>query len=384
VKLQIDGKTRYATIRIDDAGNATATLFPPSKTSAKALTGKQEVEAQKLWADKLKKDFGVTITSSANREFSSRELCDMYNAFKLMGTEEKKALKGVTIERTDQIQNNGHVANASGLYQPGVTSSGENKTKIYIDDDAIAGNKHKFVGDDKKQWLASTGVVMHEVGHAVADRPRLEAEMRLNSARDSYDASKGAYSKESRKIDVNGPYSVSKPDEVKVFEKEANKLQSLIDQRDGAPAKDRAKLDEKIDAQQKKRNEAFSKMDQTGQTHFQKQKNLQDAHIRNMPALEKAEAHYAKNKAHSPSAREKAFNEFVDNPKGVKSPKKEDKILPFTDYAAQSHAKGERGEFYAEAYSLYKLDRQFMEKNYPDLVKWFDDQFKEPTPAVTK
>jgi hypothetical protein len=46
-------------------------------------------------------------------------------------------------------------------------------------------------------------------------------------------------------------------------------------------------------------------------------------------------------------------------------------IEPFTDYARDNWPfKPE--EFYAEAYSLYLVDREFMKTNYPDLVTFFD------------
>ena len=42
-------------------------------------------------------------------------------------------------------------------------------------------------------------------------------------------------------------------------------------------------------------------------------------------------------------------------------------IDPFTEYAKKGH-----GEFYAEAYSLWLVDREFLEHNYPDVFNFFE------------
>src|SRR5262249_14837175 len=102
VKLSIDGKTRLATIRIDDAGNATATLLP-AKAEAATLNATQEAKAKADWTKRLENDFGVKIDEKNTAQWKSSELADMYKAFKTLSNEEKHALQGVTIMRTDQI-----------------------------------------------------------------------------------------------------------------------------------------------------------------------------------------------------------------------------------------------------------------------------------------
>jgi hypothetical protein len=48
-------------------------------------------------------------------------------------------------------------------------------------------------------------------------------------------------------------------------------------------------------------------------------------------------------------------------------------IPPLTDYAARTWTAGHPEEFFAEAYSLWLNDRQYLQSNAPLLVKWFDD-----------
>ena len=364
VKLTIDGRTRYATIRIDDAGNATATLFP-AKAQAVQPNATQEAKLKADWTKRLETDFKVKIDEKNTTHWKSDELAEMYKAFSTLRADEKHALEGVTIMRTDQIPPVSEEGNPAGLYQPKVFQDGDNGTTILIDDDAINTNKTRFIGDDKTQWMASTQVVMHEVGHAVADRKRLDAEMSMRKAETAYFGSRDTYRLENRKLSAYDEVMHPMPAPVKAFMAESDKLQNLINQRDqtGLAANKKTQLDQKITAQVAKRDAEWARMQPEDQKNVLAMKNGQDATIRNIPQLEQANAAWDAAKQAQPTAREKAFADFV----------KDAKILPFTDYAAKSAGKGHVGEFYAEAFSLYKLDRQFMQDNYPDLVKWFDD-----------
>jgi hypothetical protein len=212
--------------------------------------------------------------------------------------------------------------------------------------------------------MASTQVVMHEVGHAVADRKRLDAEMTMRKAETAYFGSKDTYRLETRKMGAYDEVMHPMPAAAKAFSAESDKLESLINQRDqtNLAANKKAQLDQQITAQVTKRDAAWARMQPEDQKNMLAMKNGQDATIKNIPQLEKANATWEAAKQSQPTTREKAFGDFV----------KDAKILPFTDYAAKSAKKSDVGEFYAEAFSLYKLDRQFMQDNYPDLVKWFD------------
>src|SRR5262249_39751715 len=152
-----------------------------------------EAKAKADWTQRLEKDFGVKIDEKNTTHWNSEELADMHKAFSTLSPSEKHALQGVTIMRTDQIPATSQEANPAGIYQPKVFQDGDNDTTIQIDDDAINTNKSRFVGDDKTQWLASTQVVMHEVGHAVADRKRLDAEIGLRKAETAYFGSRDTY-----------------------------------------------------------------------------------------------------------------------------------------------------------------------------------------------
>jgi len=363
VKLNIDGKTRYATIRIDDSGNATATLLP-AKAQAIPPGTAQEAKLKADWTKRLEKDFGVKIDEKNTTHWKSDELAEMHRAFSTLSAGEKHALEGVTIMRTDQIPATDQEGNPAGLYQPRVFKDGDNGTTILIDDDAIKTNKTRFVGDEKTQWMASTQVVMHEVGHAIADRKRLDAEITMRKAETAYFGSKDTYRLENRKLSAYDDVMHPMPAAAKAFSAEADKLENLINQRDHAnlAANKKAQLDQQITAQVAKRDAAWAKMQPEDQKNMLAMKNGQDATIKNIPELEKANAAWDAAKQSQPTLREKTFADFV---KGAK-------ILPFTDYAAKSAKKGDMGEFYAEAFSIYKLDRQFMQNNYPDLVKWFD------------
>ncbi len=46
-------------------------------------------------------------------------------------------------------------------------------------------------------------------------------------------------------------------------------------------------------------------------------------------------------------------------------------LTPFTKYAADSMAKGEPAEFYAEAFALYKSDPQYLETHQKAVFDFF-------------
>lgn len=364
VRIEVNGKLREATIQIDDKGNATATLHP-AQAAAKPLGVVAEQRAKQDWKNKLEKDFGVKITEAGGEKWTSADLKEMHAVFSTFNKDEKEALKGLTIQRTDQIaltadeQKHFGNINPSGLYRGG---NGRGAT-IQIDNDAFKSNANRFVGDATNRWSSSMQTVIHEVGHAVADRKGLEARNELTAAQDALAKTDGKFMP--AKIALAQQYPVPQ-DDVDAYVGKADKVDSLLAQRQASGLKpaDKVKLDKAIAAAVKDRDAAFGKLSSGDQARAQPIQTLQNQRQAAVERLDKAEGAMKAHAGHH-SAREEAFEKVVDKP-GSKND-----VQPFTDYASASWKKGDKGEFFAEAFALYKLDPQFLKDNYKEVHDFF-------------
>jgi hypothetical protein len=370
VKIQVNGKMRFATIQVDQNKNATATLHPDAPT-AKALDKAAEGKSKTEWKNKLEKDFGVKLEERGGRSWTSTDLKEMHAAFSLMSKDERAALQGLRVVRSDQIKlsteeaAHSHRKDPAGLYRGASTREGKNNASIEIDDDAYKGNKSRFVGDENKQWRSSTQTVLHEVGHAVADRRRLEARMEYDAAFTALANSNGKY--QAQKLDITMKQYALKPEAVDNFLAKADRVDNLLSLRgqDGLNGKEKTKYDKQLTAAIKERDAAFGKMSTEDQGRMQPLRDTQTKHQSNITRLEKAEAANTKHGSEN-TDRLKAFYAAVD-PKGTKND-----IQPFTDYASASWKEGHKDEFFAEAFALYKLDPKFVEKNYKAVFDFFE------------
>ena len=328
---------------------------------------------------KLETEFGVKIQTSP-KAFSDEQLAKIYMGFKKLSPDEAKALQGVTLKRVDSLSKN-RAAEFKWDEQPSGTppSAGVTSEKsISFTDKAFAADDTRFVGGKNNATFPSVRTVLHEAGHAIETHKRrttlgarIKAEADYENAVPAYKSAFGSWLTAAKK--QKG--AQLKP--VLRFHRATLNAQKKLEALRKASPSQVTSRKAALDAALTKRDAALAALKKAGAPVHTKAKALAThqstaagaAHrVATSKAAEKASRAKktrgtlvnAQNKPVMKSKRLARFDAYVKR-HGVK---------PFTNYAASFHAKGGE-EFYAEAYSLYKTDPKWMEKNSPKLFQYF-------------
>jgi hypothetical protein len=307
------------TLRIDWQGVATVELIARGPLPAVARTTVEDASRR------LKSDFGFSEVEGFK---DPDEISDVLGAMQFLNKRAPKdivALNGVKLKRVKELYNydkSGKIidANRTGEFYAGITESTKAASEPYLKlaDRAFAEfNQTIFFGGGPMSPSVSAifQTVAHEVGHAVETK----------EYRDAYDK----YVKESAK------YATTE----KEVDKEWEELKSLK-----APKRGKEKFYQDISERSKKNNE---------------RKEQAQLHV---DAAER-QKEQTKSTDPSPEIRTRRLQKFIDlvNAKNIR---------PFTPYSAINWPHNPQ-EFYAEAYSLWIVDQDFLKNNYEVVYNFF-------------
>jgi hypothetical protein len=166
------------TIRIDGAGNATAVLV---------ATGGLTASTRFADADKAKaaliKDFGFKSVDDVSGTWTLPHLTIVYEALAKMPTADRAALAGVKLVRESTIVEDGESLNGQFIATQRVTGTTTvDERLLRIADSAFQHDALSFIGDTAASGPASFATIVHEVGHAVDLKEVTEARAREHLA----------------------------------------------------------------------------------------------------------------------------------------------------------------------------------------------------------
>lgn len=365
-------KPTLMTTRTDKAGAVTVEIVGTTPPATKANFTSID-DAKKAF----KKDFGMEIADAPStvagkqadpslKDWSLEELNKMHDGFSQMSGDEKKALDGVKLERRTIVP--GHSTWAAEFksdlgHKPG-TKEPIRKDVLIMADSAFKGDGGAFVGDAKNPQFPSVRTALHEAGHAVENKAQRDAQLANETAKFNYNTAVTDHAKLSKSWD--GAYGkLNKADKAaaKDFDASFKDLEAKRAALANAPAD---KVADRYADVIKAQNKITTDFNALPSTHPLKKQasDLRDSSTNMAIGYAKTVADTGKTladktKAGGVSAQEAKFEKYV----------KDNSIPEITDYAVS----GSRHENFAEAYSLYKTDPEWMKTNSPLLFKYFKD-----------
>ncbi len=153
------------TLRIDGAGNATASLVGSGPATVAATF--KDIATGKAG---LKTNFGFSFVEDGDATWTLDELNKIQAALSRLSGKEKAALSGVVLKRMHSIERGGQAL--SGLYETSQKFSDDKKAAtsaatLSLADAAFSSDLSNFIGDQTDAAPASFQTILHEVGHAV-------------------------------------------------------------------------------------------------------------------------------------------------------------------------------------------------------------------------
>ena len=303
------------TVRIDSNGAASAELIA---RGVPAVT--QQTTAAALQANfKL-----ASVTDDGTATWSATELNDVGEALSLLPGNDKAALEDVELIRVDKIPGKPNDAGQFEFPQSVASSAEAVKThaKLSLATIAFTHDTLQFFGGTSKTVPASFQVILHEVGHAVeseAYRSKWRAHAQaLADVKAAGNVQESDARKKERK-EVEDKLKITKS----AAEKSRLEKQLAKFDLDLALSSEKATDKKAAETKLKEKEKEVTDMDVAGQTQ--------------------------------------RLTKFVDLVT-------KNHIAPFTDYSRQGNK-----EFYAEAYSLWLVDREFLQTNYRAVFLFFEN-----------
>jgi peptidoglycan hydrolase-like protein with peptidoglycan-binding domain len=367
------------TLRIDNAGNATVELVGRGAVGTPAAFATREAASKALMDS-----FGFASVTDESATWTVPELNTVHAALLRLPTADRVALNGLDLIRKSTIFKDGE--QLDGLF---ASDSDTGKASLSIADMAFEGDALGFIGAGGTGGASASSMqtIAHEAAHAVetkalrdeqfktmSEQRRLEGFIKerdgavaaFNTAEDAAFAKARAYSK------VQQHQARTYIDKHNAATAAINLLvKNSIDTDDVVNRLDTAAFTATIEEESELRVLARAQPKHPAPGDFKDASRLQrewhlsarsSAEMRVRLAKQRARER-AVTGASGGSRRLALFVAFV-NAKNIPR---------LTDYAARMWAAGSPREFFAEAYSLWLNDRQYLQSNAPLLVKWFDD-----------
>jgi hypothetical protein len=377
------------TVTISSQGDGIAELISAGPITAPSRTTTRETAVKELQSK-----YGIASVEDADSKWTVEELNKIIGAFDLLAPGDRAALNGVLLVRVSALQDGlcgefssswGSVGTPAPAPTAGTGVSGggtptgptqapvatpapaapSSKSKLKIADCAFVGDISGFVGGKAIQHPKSFQTIIHEVGHAVASKEFLDLESQLSQAIE-----------QSNKAVQELNVSVRATNEI------INQTNQLVKEEQEMLGELRA-LREKLKAAQRTKDKdailaAQINIVEGSATVLVKRREL-DAKRRELDAKRTlSEREQAAKRTTSDAARALAqtrkelagkaqdrrvthFVDFVNK----------NQIKPFTKYARDNWL-DKPGEFFAEAYSLWVTDPEFLKANFKVLSDWFD------------
>jgi len=377
------------TLRIDGQGNATASLLGSgAATVAATFTSKAD------GIKRLKASFGFADVKDGDASFTLDELNKVQAALSRLSSGEASALRGVVLKRMRAVMEDGKAS--AGVFKTEHSLSADGKTAIstaelLLADSAFSSDMKNFIGGAANAAPISFQTILHEVGHAVEEAERYKARV----------AEFEAGAEVNRKVEVFNQAVGTANDSLNELNKAWNDARTLFNAYKNAQKKTAYSYVKAMDVANTKlgaliRNRSVgqrSKVEHDARqaialrdarkaalakaspghaalSDFQNASSRQDDSLKEGLKLSAADADWeaAKSK-HSAAKKAVAATETGGDTKRLKrfaAFVAREKIPPLTNYA-----KTKTSEFYAEAFSLWRADPEYLKLAAPKLFTWF-------------
>jgi hypothetical protein len=368
------------TVRYDGKGNANAELVKAGAPATPSQFTSLDDARKALIAD-----FGLSVVMDGTAIWTLPNLNKVHAAFSKMPMADRTALKGVALIRDSTLRDDdGNPLAGQFKHGSEVKKTGDPATRIdelHLADSAFSGDARSFVGGATGTSVASFFTILHEAGHAVETKALRDArfaarqaqavmnerQAKVNAAVDvvntevpKVNAAFKSYAKDVKQScqDYFGAIHAVTP-QINAY---ANGNDASHAQRETAATGAVAKRD-KAKAAVKAGHPAlkdFQALADAQDKWFAAAQSRAAAHTA-LASAKKAEAAVSDPKNSKRSKRLKNFVDFVTK----------NKIPPLTEYARLNWP-AHPDEFFAEAYTLWINDPQYLEANARALKGWFD------------
>ena len=364
------------TIRIDGKGNAEGVLVA---AGAPAISAKFKDEAAAIAA--LKKDFGFSVVRNGTGTWTLPDLTKTYAGLSRLPAADRSALKGVELIRElTLVDEKGKALSGRFSFKEGVSGTTViDERQLLIANIAFDDDAKSFIGGAATAGPASFHTIVHEAGHAAekkasldAKRAESEALVSSNKAQDATNAAVATVNAEVKKAEkvFKGRPKATKT-AAAAYHSAVGKAVSAIN----AFANDNTNADhpktEKPAADAIAARDAQKAKVPVGNPvpgDFATASKAQDDWFASGKVRAAARAKLSATRAtlkttggSGNTARVQAFVAFV----------KKEKIPPLTKYAKDNWPKHPE-EFFAEAFSLWLNDPEYLKSQAPTLKTWFD------------
>ena len=340
-------------VTIDSAGQGVADLL---STGAAAVPTAFRNIADAI--RELQKAFGIAAVTDGDSTWTIEDLNKVVGAFALLSSGDRAVLAGVELLRVQDIA--GEHAGEFAWSQSVAGSSAMSAATIKIADDAFASDSNSFVGSRAASWPASYLTILHEVGHAIASQalrntsevadqaiaqantlvaPLNAAVVSSNAAGEDLNALVGQYNDLVRAF--NNSLTANNPDMTATTKNDLDSKKLEVEAQ-------RHEVDRLRDVEQAKR----AGLESANLDAVAKQKLALSCRPR--------AATIGSYKSAADSKRVLEFVEFVTLKR----------IPPLTQYVRDNWP-SKPEEFFAEAYSLWRTDPEYLKANAKPLYDWF-------------
>jgi len=370
------------TIQLDASGNAHATLI--ASGGLPAITPAKDVQTAKA---SLVADFGFSKVVDGSATWTPEELSKVSAALSRLPQTDRGALSGVdlvrqaTIVGPDGKPRSGQFSTNQGINAAGTTLT--DTRQLEIADSAFSHDATSFIGGAGTAAPMSFETILHETGHAVEEKARLDAKhaelaaegtvkqgltaagaavATVNAASTASATTFNAYSDAQKK--ASNAYFRALQAAIGAINKFANETSSSAHPASEQAAQKTITARDKAKAALPAGNPAiadWAALSDAQDKWFTSAQASADARSK-LGTAKAATAAVSATVAGGPaSKRLKAFVDFVTA----------QKINPLTTYAKDNWP-AHPEEFYAEAYSLWLNDPDYLTSQLPALKTWFD------------
>jgi hypothetical protein len=395
--------TGLVSVTIDDKGNVTAELVQAGPMTA-VTAGKSGADAVKM----LQKDFQVHSVAKGDKDWEEKgfehDLGDVLDSFSLLPGGDKAALKGVDLLRFTSLPGHaGEFSRGGGVVKGAITVTASPTLKLA---DSAFSKSERVQGDFQHQTPSSFQTILHEVGHAVEVQVKRTATEALDAAVIEQNKASGKLDTAAKKTRYDNAVARVKKRRgelqktqisdatIKALTTTANAKKTAAD----AALKAAASTAKGFAALELSDSEAYRTAINAAQAaleNYAKKSDAADLDVLDNALLasvaardterEKLAAAAAGNPALAAfAAVETAQNEWEDALRTLAHSRgrslRLDKfvtvvnaanITPFTKYARDNWPYKPE-EFYAEAYSLWLTDPEFVKSQYKPVFDFFD------------
>ncbi|NNH06960.1 peptidoglycan-binding protein [Cellulomonas fimi] len=366
------------TVRIDGQGNAVVTLVAAGPVPvAPAFADRAAADAALL-------ALGFASVRDGSASWTLPQLAKVHAAIAAVPAADRAALAGVDLVRERTLTNAageplaGLFSHRAALAAGATTAT--RSASLSIADSAFAGDGLSFIGDATRSGPASAHTIVHEVGHAVETKAQRDAQFATLQAQGAMNAEVARVNAAVLRHNAAGPaafaaarrWTRAQQGQARAFLATVRTTSTRVNavaQNDDPDRNAAREAAARTAVQRRDAARAALPAGHPALTDFAALLSAQDDWLTAAVARAQANA----------TVHARRADEDVVTGGGGRSQRLDDfvavvnanSIPPLTEYARRNWP-GHPEEFFAEAYSFWRNDRQYLQTNAPALVTWFD------------